>query len=105
MRTSLRRSALALTFATLVCAACTVKTNPNAAGTSCSSDSDCEASLRCAVGIGMPGGGCLFPTSGQCTRSCSSDADCASLTPPDGKSGFSCTTECKDSTKSFCAVH
>ncbi len=104
---SFARTLLLVAVATLAVIACTTTTASNGAGTGCSEDSDCESGLRCVMGRGQPGGGCLFPTIGQCSKACTADSDCASLKAPEGKSGFSCDDECKNGgteTKKFCAV-
>jgi hypothetical protein len=77
----------------IVFTSCTV--NPTAAGFNCAASDECQAGLRCFVGFGAPGQGCVLPTSGQCSAVCTTTADCSSLQRPPGVSTWECVPACE----------
>src|SRR5689334_9273476 len=68
-----------LTIAPLT-AACTSSTSAGGAGTVCATNSDCASGLTCQPLALFADGGCSS-AGNECSRTCVTDPDCASLGP------------------------
>ncbi len=95
---------LAYLLGVLAAVACSGSNEP--AGYNCSSTKECGEGLTCFLGEGTGGGGCLLPTLGQCSKTCTSDADCNGLSLPSGDTGYTCIPACSNGAPqvSYCAA-
>jgi|SRR5579871_2519698 len=72
----------------------------------CTHTSECESGLTCMSFAIQNGASCSASQSQVCTKTCTADADCASLTAPNASAGsFSCLAGCSSaSVSSSCAL-